>query len=187
MRWMNNHPPSTVTNHQPQPSQKFQQLVLEKKHPIQTRCHLVRWHLTPPTLRAPCAPNNPGGISESSREWLELWTRRFFGLVAFQSEEAGGVWDKNPGIGWVETYEKKSSLRIMRSENCIVWYNWPALRITGPCYRGVWMWFLQGSGISKAPIFRSHHYKQESFWAGAAAKWAVMSFKDGRIATFSPS
>ena len=30
------------------------------------------------------------------------------------------------------------------------------LRITGPSYRGVWMCFSQGSGISKPPVLRSH-------------------------------
>ena len=187
MRWMNNHPPSTA-NQPPTPTfQKFQHLVLEKKqHPIQNTmpsCEMTHPNPNPKgTLGHPGgSPNrNPGsGLSYEQGDSLGLWPSNPKKQVGLH---------KNPGICWVETtYETKIIPNNHEISKLVVWYNWPALRITGPCYRGVWMWFLKGFGISKAPILRSHHYKQESFWAGAAAKWAVMSFKDGRIATFSPS
>ena len=39
---------------------------------------------------------------------------------------------------------------------CLSWSrNLPSVRITGPCYRVVWM-CIAGSGISKAPVLSSH-------------------------------
>ena len=153
---MNEQPSPFNPNQPPTPTfQKFpSNLFWKKTHPIQNT--MPSCEMTPdtptPTLGT-LGTQQAGGISEPKQgvAWVmnkaTLWA---YGLPILRSRWA--CTRIREFVGLRQLMKKKIIPKNHEISKLVVWYNWPALRITGPCYRGVWMciagvWDLQSANL----------------------------------------